>query len=88
MNILAFLIVGLVFGYLAGKVIEGTGFGAFDDILVGMAGAIIGGFFFANSGMESGSYTGAIVTSTVGAVALLVLAGFLRAILMPVRAKI
>ena len=44
MNIIAFLLVGLIAGYLAGKIVEGHGFGTLGDIVVGIVGAFIGGF--------------------------------------------
>lgn len=44
MGILAWLIVGLIAGWLAGMVMKGGGYGVVGDIIVGIVGALIGGF--------------------------------------------
>jgi uncharacterized membrane protein YeaQ/YmgE (transglycosylase-associated protein family) len=44
MGILAWIVVGLIAGWLAGKVMRGGGFGLIGDIIVGIVGAVIGGF--------------------------------------------
>ncbi|WP_435015783.1 GlsB/YeaQ/YmgE family stress response membrane protein [Tundrisphaera sp. TA3] len=43
-NIVAWLVVGLISGFLAGTVMKGGGFGLLGDIVVGLVGAMIGGF--------------------------------------------
>ena len=43
-GLLVILFVGLVAGWLAGKVVRGTGFGIIGDIIVGVVGALLGGF--------------------------------------------
>jgi uncharacterized membrane protein YeaQ/YmgE (transglycosylase-associated protein family) len=85
MNILAFLMVGLCSGFLAGRIVEGQGFGVIGDIIIGMIGAFISGFFFTSLHPES--FGGAVLTSTLGAVIFLVMAGFFRAITQP-RARV
>jgi uncharacterized membrane protein YeaQ/YmgE (transglycosylase-associated protein family) len=75
MSILAFILVGLFSGFLAGKIVEGHGFGTLGDIVVGIVGAFVGGFVFTNSGIHDGSLIGAVVTSTLGAIIFLVVAG-------------
>ena len=44
MSILAWIVVGLVAGWLAGQVMKGSGYGLIGDIVVGVVGAILGGF--------------------------------------------
>jgi uncharacterized membrane protein YeaQ/YmgE (transglycosylase-associated protein family) len=44
MNILAWLVVGLIAGWLAGQVMKGGGYGLVGDIVVGVVGALLGGF--------------------------------------------
>lgn len=44
MSLLIFLIVGLVAGWIAGKVVRGAGFGLIGDLIVGIVGAFIGGW--------------------------------------------
>ncbi|MFQ5824613.1 MAG: GlsB/YeaQ/YmgE family stress response membrane protein [bacterium] len=51
MNILIWLIVGLIAGWLAGKVMRGKGFGVVGDIIVGLVGAVIGGWIFRQLGL-------------------------------------
>ncbi len=72
-----FLLVGLIAGWLAGKVIRGGGFGVIGDMIVGVIGALIGGWLFGLLGIGIGGLIGAIVTAFVGAVVLLLI---LRAI--------
>ena len=43
---LYFLIVGLVAGWLAGKIMKGSGYGIIGDLVIGVIGAFIGGFLF------------------------------------------
>jgi len=47
MGILAWLIVGLIAGWLAGMVMKGGGYGVVGDIIVGIVGALVGGFLAA-----------------------------------------
>lgn len=72
MSLLWFLLVGLVAGWLAGKLVKGGGFGVVGDMAVGVLGAFIGGFLFRSMGVHmGGGLLGSIVVATVGAVVLL-----------------
>ncbi|MDP3273210.1 MAG: GlsB/YeaQ/YmgE family stress response membrane protein [Polynucleobacter sp.] len=74
MSLLAFLLVGIVAGWLAGKLVSGGGFGLIGDLVVGVIGAFIGGFLFNSFGVSSGGgLLGSIVVATIGAVVLLML---------------
>ena len=44
MNILAWIVIGLIAGWLAGQVMKGSGFGLVGDLVVGIVGALLGGF--------------------------------------------
>ena len=56
-------------GWLAGQLMKGGGFGVVGDIVVGVVGALLGGFLFRTLGVSSGgSLIGAIVVATIGAV--------------------
>jgi uncharacterized membrane protein YeaQ/YmgE (transglycosylase-associated protein family) len=69
-----FLLIGLIAGWLAGKVMRGGGFGVVGDIVVGIIGALIGGWLFGNLGISiGGGLLGAIITAFVGAVLLLLI---------------
>lgn len=72
MNILWFLVVGLVAGWLAGVLVKGGGFGLVGDLVVGIVGALLGGFLFSTFGVSlGGGLVGSIVVATIGAVVLL-----------------
>jgi uncharacterized membrane protein YeaQ/YmgE (transglycosylase-associated protein family) len=74
MSILVMILVGLVAGWLAGKIVQGTGFGLIGDIVIGIVGAVIAGFLFPRLGFSlGGDIIGAIISATIGAVLLLVI---------------
>ena len=54
-GILVILFVGLVAGWLAGKIVRGTGFGLIGDVLVGIAGALIATLLFPKFGIRIGT---------------------------------
>jgi uncharacterized membrane protein YeaQ/YmgE (transglycosylase-associated protein family) len=70
-GILAWLVVGLVAGWLAGKVSRGHGFGLIGDIIVGLIGALIGGFLAGLIFGGSVGFIGSIIVAFLGAVLLL-----------------
>ncbi len=72
-SLLIFLAIGAVAGWLAGVLMKGGGFGLLVDIVLGIIGAVIGGFLFGLIGISIGGLIGSIVTATVGAVVLLLL---------------
>ena len=80
MDLLTWLIVGLVAGVLASVVMGGIGYGLVGDIIVGIVGAFIGGWLFGQLGVNSpfGGLAGTIFTAFIGAVVLLFLLGLLR----------
>lgn len=74
MDILWFLIVGLIAGWLAGVLVRGGGFGVVGDLAMGVLGAFLGGFLFRSFGVSAGSgLLGSIIVATIGAVVLVVL---------------
>jgi uncharacterized membrane protein YeaQ/YmgE (transglycosylase-associated protein family) len=71
-SLLVILLVGIVAGWLAGKIVRGTGFGIVGDLLVGIVGAFIGNWFLPRLGIHLGTgMVSAIVNATVGAILLL-----------------
>jgi len=65
------IIIGAVAGWLAGKLMRGGGFGFLVNLLVGIAGAVIGGWVFDLLGISAGGVIGSLVTALVGAILLL-----------------
>ncbi|MFC1566128.1 GlsB/YeaQ/YmgE family stress response membrane protein [Candidatus Neomarinimicrobiota bacterium] len=70
-NLIIFLVIGALAGWLAGKVMKGTGFGLIGNIIVGIIGAVLGGFVFGLVGIITSGFLGAIITATAGAIILL-----------------
>jgi uncharacterized membrane protein YeaQ/YmgE (transglycosylase-associated protein family) len=70
-GIVWWIVVGLIAGWLAGKVMKGGGFGVLMDIIIGMVGAVIGGWVFGLIGIFAGGLIGSILVAFVGAVILL-----------------
>jgi uncharacterized membrane protein YeaQ/YmgE (transglycosylase-associated protein family) len=74
MAFLWFILIGLAAGWLAGRLMRGSSFGAVGDIAVGVTGALIGGFLFRTLGLSlRGGLLGSIVVATIGAIILLYL---------------
>ena len=80
MEILTWLIVGLVAGLLASLVVGGIGAGILGDIVVGIVGAFLGGWIFSKLGIgvPIGGLPGTILVAFVGAVVLLVILRLVR----------
>ena len=71
-SLLVIIIVGIVAGWLAGRVVRGAGFGILGDLLVGIIGAFIGNWLLPRIGLHLGTgVVSAIVNATIGAILLL-----------------
>jgi uncharacterized membrane protein YeaQ/YmgE (transglycosylase-associated protein family) len=78
-SLIVILFVGLVAGWLAGKIVRGTGFGIIGDIIVGIAGAFIASWLFPRLGFHIGSgLVGEIIYSAIGAIILLLIVRLIR----------
>jgi uncharacterized membrane protein YeaQ/YmgE (transglycosylase-associated protein family) len=78
-GILVILLVGLIAGWLAGKIVRGTGFGIIGDILVGICGALVASYLFPRLGFHLGTgLVSEILYSAIGAVVLLLIVRLLR----------
>jgi uncharacterized membrane protein YeaQ/YmgE (transglycosylase-associated protein family) len=78
-GILVILFVGLIAGWLAGKIVRGTGFGIIGDILVGIAGALVASLLFPKLGIQLGTgIVSEIIYSAIGAVLLLLVVRLVR----------
>ena len=78
-SILVILLVGIVAGWLAGKVVRGTGFGLIGDLLVGIAGAFVAAWLFPRLGISIGTgIVSDIIFSALGAIILLLVVRLIR----------
>jgi len=78
-SIIVILFVGLVAGWLAGKIVRGTGFGIIGDILVGIAGALVASLLFPKIGIHLGTgLVSEIAYSAIGAIILLLVVRLVR----------
>jgi uncharacterized membrane protein YeaQ/YmgE (transglycosylase-associated protein family) len=74
-NILWFLVIGGLAGWIAGLIMRGGGFGIIGNIIIGVIGALLGGLLFDLLGIEAAGAIGNFVMAVVGAVVLLFIAG-------------
>lgn len=75
-----FLFIGGVVGWLAGLITRGRGFGIIGDIVVGIVGAMLGGWMARVIGVSTSSSIGAFLLALVGAVVLVGLTRFVKRI--------
>jgi uncharacterized membrane protein YeaQ/YmgE (transglycosylase-associated protein family) len=77
LSIVLWLVVGLIAGFLASRVMRGGGYGVVGDIVVGLIGALIGGFLAGLLGLGSFGLIGTIIVAFIGAC---ILIAILRAV--------
>jgi uncharacterized membrane protein YeaQ/YmgE (transglycosylase-associated protein family) len=63
--------IGILAGFLAGKIMRGRGYGVLLDLVLGLVGAVIGGFVFGLLGLHGYGLVGQLVIATAGAVMLI-----------------
>jgi uncharacterized membrane protein YeaQ/YmgE (transglycosylase-associated protein family) len=82
MGLLSWIVVGAIAGWLAGQVVQGTGFGLLGDIIVGVVGGLLGGFLAAQLFNMPDAVNGfnltSIVVAFLGAVVVIVVVRLLR----------
>jgi uncharacterized membrane protein YeaQ/YmgE (transglycosylase-associated protein family) len=79
MGFIAWIVVGLIAGWLAGQVMKGGGYGVLVDIILGILGGILGGWLFGRLGIwPAGGMLGAIIVAFVGAVILVAISRALK----------
>lgn len=67
MSFIWFILIGLVAGFLAGQVMKGGGYGVLGDIIVGILGALLGGWLFGMLGIGGGGLIGSLIVAFIGA---------------------
>lgn len=79
MGFLYFIIIGAIAGWLAGKIMEGGGFGLVLNLVLGIIGGVVGGWVFGILGLSTeGGILGSLITSVVGAVLVLYVARLIK----------
>jgi uncharacterized membrane protein YeaQ/YmgE (transglycosylase-associated protein family) len=79
MGFLAWIVVGLIAGWLAGQVMKGGGYGVLVDIILGILGGLLGGWLFGMMGIwPGGGMIGSIIVAFVGAVILVAISRMLK----------
>ena len=77
-GIIWLLVVGLIAGWLAGKIMKGSGYGLVGDLIVGVLGAVVGGWVFGFLGIAAWGFVGNIIVAVIGALLLLYLVRILK----------
>ncbi len=70
MNLILFLIIGAIAGWLAGMIMKGKGFGVIGNLVTGIVGAFLGRFLFGVIGLSAHGMIGRLIAATAGAVVL------------------
>ena len=78
MGLIVQILIGIIAGWLAGKIMRGTGYGLLGDLVLGIIGSLLGGFVFGLLGLHAYSLIGSIVVATGGAILLLYLIRYIR----------
>ncbi len=78
MEIIWFILIGLVAGSLAGQITKGSGFGIVGDIVLGLLGAVLGGVLFNVLELPWGGLVGRLIVATIGAVLLIFIVRLIR----------
>ena len=71
MGFLWYIIIGIVAGFLAGKIMRGGGFGVIINLILGIVGGVLGGWVFVLFGIAASGIIGSLITATVGAILVL-----------------
>ncbi len=67
---LTVLLIGLIAGWLTGVVMKGRGYGVLADIILGIVGAVVGGFLFGQLGISAYGFIGRVAIAVVGTIVL------------------
>jgi uncharacterized membrane protein YeaQ/YmgE (transglycosylase-associated protein family) len=69
-GLIGWIIIGLLAGWLAGKIARGAGYGCITDIVLGLIGSVLGGWIFTKLGIFGGGFIYSLAAATLGAVIL------------------
>jgi uncharacterized membrane protein YeaQ/YmgE (transglycosylase-associated protein family) len=71
---ISWIVIGLLAGWIAGHLTRGRGFGCVVDVILGLIGAVVGGWIFTRLGIVAMGFWGSLAAATVGAVLLVAIA--------------
>ncbi len=77
-GLIAWIIIGVVAGWITGKLMKGSGYGFFMDMVVGLIGALIGGFLSSHFGMGGVAQHGMIVSILIAVIGAVILTWLVR----------
>ena len=79
MNIVGVIIIGILAGFIAGYLVKGTGFGWIVNLILGIAGSLLGSWVFSLIGINFGNgLLGTLIAATVGAVIIIFVVNFFK----------
>ncbi|TGM72551.1 GlsB/YeaQ/YmgE family stress response membrane protein [Leptospira mtsangambouensis] len=73
-----FLLIGLVAGWLAGRILRGKGFGLIANLVIGVVGSFLGGIVFRFFGFITNNLIAELIVAVVGAILLIFIAGMIK----------
>jgi uncharacterized membrane protein YeaQ/YmgE (transglycosylase-associated protein family) len=73
-SLVGWIVIGLLAGWVAGKISRGRGFGCIANVILGLIGALLGGWIFTRLGVWGGGFLFSLAAATVGAVVLVAIA--------------
>jgi uncharacterized membrane protein YeaQ/YmgE (transglycosylase-associated protein family) len=79
-GLIAWIIIGVLAGWLTGKIMKGSGFGFFMDMIVGLVGALVGGFISSHLGFGGVGEHGLIISIVIAVIGAVILTVILRLI--------
>jgi len=80
MNMLIWIISGIIAGWLAGVIVRGRGFGLIGDLIIGLLGGLIGGWLAGLLGIQASSWLAQILVAALGGVVLVAIIRLIRRI--------
>jgi uncharacterized membrane protein YeaQ/YmgE (transglycosylase-associated protein family) len=69
-GLIGWIIIGLIAGWLAGKIARGEGYGCVTDVILGLVGSLLGGWIFVKLGIFGGGFLYSLAAATLGAIIL------------------
>ncbi len=77
-NVVMWILIGLIAGWLAGELRRGYGYGIVGNIVIGIIGAVVGDLMFDVLGIQEAGFAGDLLQAVIGALAFLAIASWLR----------